>query len=248
MTPSFINSLRHFAAVACAVTMLLPCGAITAAETSVAQLDQFVLDSKFDEATSLARTLDEQSDSITDLTLPFARLARKLHQADEPKAAVEFYQRAVNASTQPAARNLSPNKVVAVRLAAGLVLVQNNTLAEAIDALRPTLSPSSGANDAQREMAVSIFLRIGASGLAKGSATTALEAYSIASKYAGQELKPTAMLGVAWATAIQNTQPLEAANKLAAFIDQYPDHADTSRAARACAECLRRAGRVSTLR
>ncbi len=133
---------------------------------------------------------------------------------------------------------------MAVRLAAGLVLVQNNSLVEAIDALRPTLLPDSGANDAQREMVVSIYLRIGASGLAKGSAVTALEAYSIALEHAGEQQKPTAMLGAAWATAVQNNQPLEAANKLAAFIDQYPDHADTSRAARACAECLKQAGRV----
>ncbi len=224
--------------------MLMLSGAITAAEASVAQLDQLVSDSKFDEATSLARTLDEQADSTTDLTLPFARLARKLQQANQLKAAAEFYQRAVDASTQPAAQDLSQSKIVAVRLAAGLVLLQINTLAEAIDALRPTLSPGSGANDAQREMAVSIYLRIGASGLAKGSAVTALEAYSIALEHAGQQLKPTAMLGAAWATAIQNNQPLEAAKKLAAFVDQYPDHADASRAARACAECLKRAGRV----
>lgn len=245
--PSLINSLRYFAAAACAVTMSLPCGALSAAEVSVAQLDQLLSERKFDEATTLARVLNEQSDSTTDLTLPFARLARKLQQANELEVAAEFYQRAVIASTQPAALDLSPNKVVAVRLAAGLVLLQNNknnTLDEAIDALRPTLSPGSGANEAQREMAVSIYLRIGAAGLAKGSAVIALEAYSIAMEHADQQLKPTAMLGAAWATAIQNTQPLEAARKLADFIDQYPDHADTSRAARACAACLEQAGRI----
>ena len=93
-------------------------------------------------------------------------------------------------------------------------------------------------------MAASFFLRIGAAGLATGDAVTAAEAYSIVLEHARESQKPTALLGVAWATAVQNNQPLEAAKKLAAFIEQYPDHADAARAARACAECLKQAGRI----
>lgn len=244
MMPSFNPVSRYVAALTCALTLGLPCAKLAAAEGSIAQLDQYILDGKLKEAKSLARSLDKQSDGSTDLTLPFARLARKLQQTDELKAAADFYQRAVDASTKPAAENLSQHKTAAVRLAAGLVLMQTHAMDEAIDVLRPTLSAGSGANESQRAMAVTILLRIGAAGLANGSATTAREAYSIALEHAGETEKATAMLGEAWATAIQNRQPVRAARKLAAFIEQYPQHADASRAARACAECLKQADRA----
>ena len=242
--PSFNPVSRYIAALTCAVMLGLPSGRLAAAEGSVAQLDRYILDGKLKEAKSLARSLEQQSDESADLTLPFARLARKLQQSNQLKAASDFYQKAVDASTRPAAENLSQNKTVAVRLAAGLVLVQTHALDDAIDALRPILSAGSGANDSQRAMAVTILLRVGSAGLANGSAATAREAYSIALEHAGETEQPTAMLGEAWATAIQNSQPVRAARKLAAFIEIYPDHADASRAARACAECLKQADRV----
>jgi len=242
MMPSFKPAFRFFGALACALA--LPLGQLAAAETSVTQLDQHISEGRMKEALSLARSLDQQADASIDLTLPFARLARKLQQTGELEAAAEFYQRAVDASTLPAAENLPKNKIVAVRLAAGMVLLQTHALDAAIESLRPTLLPDSGAAESQRAMAVTIFLRIGAAGLAKASPATAQKAYAIALAHADEIEKPTAMLGEAWATAIQNNEPAKAARKLADFTEQYPEHADASRAALACVECLKQAGRA----
>jgi TolA-binding protein len=43
--------------------------------------------------------------------------------------------------------------------------------------------------------------------------------------------------------AIERSEPLAAAQKLAGFVERYPDHADAPRASRAAAECLKQAGR-----
>ncbi len=185
-----------------------------------------------------------QSNESADLTLPLARFARTLQQANQLETAAEFFQRSVDASLRPAASKLAPQKSVLVRLAAGSVLSQTNKLTDAINVLRPTLSDESGASESQRQTAVSMFLRIGATALATGATATASEAYSLASKHADKKQQATAMLGDAWATAIRSDQPLDAARKLAAFVDRYPEHDDASRAARTCAECLKQAGRT----
>lgn len=210
----------------------------------LAQLDELIAKNQLDQAIEQGRKLDEQADAQTDTTLPLARLARKLQQSDRLKDSAEFYHRAVSASDRPAASQLASNKSIALRLAAGSVLAQTQNIDAALNALGPILGPESDASDAQRRFAVSICLQIGAHGLRTGAAVTAMQAYSIALEHADANQKPTAMLGAGWASAVQKNQPLDAAKRLADFIDRYPDHADASRAARACAECLRQADRV----
>lgn len=244
MMPSTIRILRCFV-VAIVITTFLSRAdnKAIAADATVAQLDQMVANKKLEDAIVLARQLDERPDVTTDLTLPLARLARELQKAKELDSAAEFYQRAVDALSRPAAAKLDSRKQVLVRLAAGSVLTQSGKLHEAVGALRPAIAAKSPASDSQRAAAVTICLRIGATALATGAVATASEAYSVALSNAKEDQIPTAMLGDAWATAVGSDRPLEAAKKLAAFIDQYPKHADASRASRACAECLKQAGR-----
>jgi TolA-binding protein len=237
------KSFQRLAAIACAALMLST-ATVVADDVSVKQLESLVSAGDIDSAVSVARSLDEQAASTIDLTLPLARFARALQKAKDLELAAEFYQRSVDASTKPKAAALAPEKTILIRLAAGSLLAQTNKLSEAIAVLRPMLDSDSSASDTQRQMAVSICLKIGALALSGGALSTTSEAYAVALAHADKNHRATAMLGDAWVTALQNTQPLAAAEKLSRFIDQYPQHADASRAARACAECFKRAGRV----
>ncbi len=243
MVPFTTKSIQHLAAIACAA-WLLTTATVIADDASVKQLDALVSAGDLESAVTVARSLDEQAASTIDLTLPLARFARALQRAEDLELAAEFYQRSVDACTKPETATLAPETTLLIRLAAGSLLAQTNKLSEAIVVLRPMLDSDSSASDAQRQMAVSICLRIGALALARGALSTTSEAYAVALAHAGENHRATAMLGDAWVTALRNTQPLAAAKKLSRFIDQYPQHADASRAARACAECFKRAGRA----
>ncbi|MGI9469937.1 MAG: tetratricopeptide repeat protein [Rubripirellula sp.] len=241
MTPFRIS--RTIIAFAIWMAAFVPSSICLGDDASVTQLDQLVAEQKWPESIALGRELAEQTDVAEDLTLPFARLARGLQNSGDLPTASEFYQRAVDASERPTAQQLGNAKIVLVRLAAASVLIQTQQLQESVAALRPTLAAESGASDAQRQMAVTIALRAGASSLAKGTIDVATEAYALALKHADERQTPTAMLGDAWTTAVQNGKPVDAARKLAEFVDRFPEHADAPRAARACAECLKQSER-----
>ncbi|MEM1068880.1 MAG: tetratricopeptide repeat protein [Planctomycetota bacterium] len=214
---------------------------VCADEAAVAHLDQLITGQRWEQAIPLARELDEQPNATTDLTLRLARIARSLQQRDQVAEAAEFYHRAVKASDRPAAGNLPPETAVLVRLAAASVLTQAKNWTAATDAVTPLLSEKSVATPAQRKIAVSILLKIGAGSLAKGAAAQSAEAYSVALAHADRDQQPTAMLGTAWASAIMRDRPAEAAEKLSAFLERFPKHEDASRAARACIECYKQA-------
>lgn len=227
-----------------AMSATLMVGRAAGQQSLADRLDGYIEQKDYDQAVQIGRELDEKHDETVDITLPLARLARELQQAGQLEQAAEFYKRSVEASAGPAAADLDPQKRLLVRLAAGAVLTQVNQLSEAIEALRPTLATDSGATEEQKEVAITVLLRIGATALAIGAPDIAAQAYGLASEHATGNQHATAMLGDAWAMAISRGEPLAAARKLADFIETYPDHADTSRAARACAECLKQAGRA----
>lgn len=210
----------------------------------IGQLDELLNQNQLEEAAEVGRQLDQQQDDATDVTLPLARLARALQQSGDLETAAEFYKRSVDASTRDSAAELDSQKKFLVRLAAGAVLTQVNQLSEAIATLEPTLLPEAAATDKQKEMVVTLLLRIGSTALAIGAPGIASQAFGLASEHASENQHATAMLGEAWAMAVERRDPLAAARKLASFIDRYPDHDDTHRAARACAECLKQAGRA----
>lgn len=212
-------------------------------ESSLGQLNDLVSQQNWSEASEVGRQLAEEGDATVDLTIPFARLARGLQTSGDLATASEFYQRAVDASGQPAAASLGAATVVMVRLGAGDALFQNQKLADALSVVRPTLTPEFGTAERQRQMAVSIVLRIASVALSKGTLDVATEAYALAITHANEQQMPTAMLGDAWTTAVQNRIPVEAARKLAAFVEKYPEHSDAPQATKAAAECLKQAGR-----
>ena len=230
-------------AILIALLMVGSFSSAVAQDTLLVQLEDLLQQASFDEAVKVGRRLDAEVEQGVDITLPLARLARALQQADRLELAADFYKRSVTASTRPAAEGLEIQKKVLVRLAAGAVLAQVNQLVEAIDVLQPTLDAESGATESQREMVVSVLLRVGATALATGIPNVASRAYGLASEHATGNQHATAMLGDAWAMAIERNDPVAAARKLASFIDRYPDHVDAPRAARACADCLKQAQR-----
>ena len=72
---------------------------------------------------------------------------------------------------------------------------------------------------------------------------TAYKAYTLVAEQVSEPLRSQALLGAATALAFEGKQPLQAAQQLAAFVDAYPKHPDAAWATRACANCLKDAGR-----
>ena len=169
----------------------------------VDQLDDLLNQNQLDQAAEIGRQLDALEDDQTDATLPLARLARALQQSGDMEAAAEFYKRSVDASTRASAAELEPQKKFLVRLAAGAVLTQVNQLSEAIETLEPTLAPEAELNDKQKEMVVTLLLRIGSTALAIGAPGIASQAFGLASEHASENQHATAMLGEAWAMAVE---------------------------------------------
>jgi TolA-binding protein len=230
------------AALAWFLFFLATVAMVRAEDPALQHLDRLVSGQQWDQAVLLARELDERDAIEFDLTLSLARLARSLQQQDRTTEAAEFFQRAVAASTRPTAAAVPPDTLVLIRLAAGSVLAQSRQWTPALDAVKPLLAEGSPATANQKQIAVSILLKIGSSTLAIGDAAQATEAYSVALAHADSTQKPTAMLGTAWATAIMGDRPLDAADQLSAFLRAFPEHDDAARATRACAECFKQAG------
>ena len=243
MKPTILSSSPFSKLIVPLVLVLsLAAGVPARCEDSVIQLDRYLQSEKWEQAAELARKLDEDSNVPSDLTLRHARLARALQNAGDLKRAAEFFQRSVLSLDRPQAASLNDDKRALVRLAAATVLKQSNQFSAAIKALAPVLQNKPSAS--QLRSAVEIYIQIGNAALASGSHVIAQESYAIAAQHADDEAAPTAMLGEGWALAIQGGNPLQAAKKLAAFIDRFPKHEDAARAARACAECLRQAKRT----
>jgi len=223
--------------------LVIPTLECRGSEEDAAQLDRLTAEENWDESIELARALAEVEDPTQDLTLSYARLARGLQNAGKLKLAAEFYQRSVDASELPVALHLSDEEKTLVRLAASDVLVESQQTAAAISVLEPVLKLDSTATDSQKQIAVWVLLRAGSTGLSRGSFMVAGEAYSHALQHADPQQRPMALLGDAWATAVQNEKSSEAVRKLANFVEQYPEHPDAPNAARGCAQCLKQMGR-----
>ncbi len=239
------RSLLRRAAV-CIALVCLPLvfpGRVLAADLSVSEIDRLITDGDLNAAAEVARQIDSSEPTSFDPTLVLARLAHAFQQAGKVQEAAEFYGRSITASGRPAAQSLSPDKMALVRLAAASVLIQTGQINDALDALVPTFAAGGGVADSHRQMATKLALRTGSAALTSADYKLAFRAYTLALDHASPQEKPVAMLGAAWAIALAGEQPVEAAKQLAAFIHAYPDHTDAARAARACAECLKQAGR-----
>ncbi len=216
----------------------------TEGDTTISEVDAAIATGDLVAAAKSARALDSAADPSIDLTMVMARLGRAFQKAGDLESATEFYTIAAFASEQPAAGSTSAEKLVFVRLAAAASMAQSGRLSDSLRILKTIADATSAATPAQVQSAATIGLQIGGAALADGNAAIAAEAYSIAASVADANQRPTAMLGAAWAIAISQQDPVEAAKKLALFVRDFPDHADAARATRACAECLRQAGRL----
>lgn len=253
---------RILSAVAIFALLLIPAREGRSAEGDAAKLDQLTSQKNWEASVKLARSITNEPAQNEDLTFALARLARGLQNAGKVQESTEFYQLAVNASETPLASGLSDSDKVLVRLAASEVMVQNQNIPQAIATLKPIMSPDSASSDSSnpsesttststafklteqhKKIAVWVLLRAGSASLSRGSYLDASTAYSIALSHSDQKQRPLALLGDAWATAVQNERSSDAVRKLANFVDQYPDHKDAPNAARGCAQCLKQLGR-----
>lgn len=217
-----------------------------AADTPMANvqtLERHIADGKLELASDLARELDDAPETESDLSLTLARLARALQQTDETESAAEFYRRAFQATQKPAAAKLPPKQITLIRLAAASTLLQAGEIDTAAESVASAFATPDEASKSQKRIAVEIALRIGSAAFATGDHATAITAYSFAAEHATQTNRPTAVLGAAWAQALEGKEPLLAAQKLAEFVKLFPQHSDAPRAARACAACLKNANR-----
>ncbi len=106
------------------------------------------------------------------------------------------------------------------------MLAQLKNFQSSVAAVAPVLEAADGVTEQQRKLAVNVCLQAGGRALAVGDATTASQAYAMAEQHADDSQQPTAMLGDAWAAVLRRDQPLEAAEKLENFCQQFPLHAE----------------------
>lgn len=224
-------------------TVLIPAQG-AAEDSKLAEIERQIADQQLTEAAERLRALDDGDQaSQTDLTFTLARLARALDASGDPGASDEFYRRSVRATTRSPAESTPIDQVNLVRLAASRHFLQGGDHTEAFTVLAPVLDAESETVDAQVQFAVKLLLQIGAAALAEADHAAASKAYSLAASHGSQSEQSTALLGAAWSIALEGNRPLDAAKQLAAFVEDFPGHDDAPRAARACAACLKKAGR-----
>ena len=95
---------------------------------------------------------------------------------------------------------------------------------------------------AQLRFATRLLLSIGASALAKRDAVTAADAYDMALGLVEPKDLATASLGAAWAATLDSSRRSQAAKKLLAFAERFPEHADAAKATRVSANCWAETG------
>lgn len=226
----------------CVVLLWTPVSAC-ASDLSIADIDRMITAGELDKAATAAKKIDADGAASVDTTLVMARLARSFAQAGQNGRAAEFYMRSIDATARPAAAALAVEKVRLVRLAATSALLQTGQIEKALEVVTPTVAEKAELSESHRRMTTQLCLRIGSAAFAAKDHSSALKAYNLVEEIGRGDQKTIASLGAAWATALTGQQPVEAARRLAAFVEAHPDHSDAARATRACAECLKQAGR-----
>ncbi len=235
--------------IAIAVSGLTLCGGESLAGESkdaLANINQLLTAGKIGQAAQELRQLDDvmksgQAATEVDLTFPLAITARGFEQANNLADAAEFYQRSVMASGRESAKQLPGQKLTLIRLAASSTLARAANYQAALDALEPLFDVPENVSDQQRKLLIQLCLHVGSESLSASQPAIAERAYDLASKHAPDQDRGTAMLGAGWAAAMQQSKPQAAAEKLAAFVEQFPTHDDAPRAAALVVTCLRQA-------
>jgi TolA-binding protein len=238
------RACRWLRTIALLCSTMLTSAWVRAEDSTIAEIQRQIADQQLSDAAERLRALDDGDEaSQIDLTFTLARLARALDASGDASASDEFYRRSVRATARPPAESMPSAQVNLVRLAASRHFLQSGDHTEAFTALAPVLEPESDAVESKKQFAVKVLLQIGAAALADADYAAASKAYELAASHGSESDKSTAMLGAAWSVALEGDRPLDAAKKLAAFVEKFPEHDDAPRAARACAACLKKAER-----
>ncbi len=219
-------------------------------EPTLAEVNQLLATGRIGQAAESLRAMDDaikegRASGQTDLTFPLAITARAFERANNLQDASEFYQRSVAAAVRESAKDLPPEKLYAVRLAAASTLARNGNQEAALDSLQPLLQSSAKLSEPRKKIALQICLHLGSQWLSANKPVLAERAYDLAAEHGNHDHRATAMLGAGWAAAMQPSKPEAAAKKLAEFIEAFPGHADAPRAASLQVTCLRQAGSIS---
>ena len=212
--------------------------------TDLGTLNQMIRDGDIKGAANLARSLDDKAPEAIDLSIPLAQIARQFQIKGKSDQSTDFYTRSLKSLQRPAAKNLPKTSAIVVRLAAASAFIADSQFEQATGAIVAVFEDSKAMTDAQRSLSVDLCLSIGSEALKANRTDLAFQVYGFAAKYGAESQKSTGMLGAAWAAAMAENQPEQAARMMAKFIESYPKHPEASRASRVCATCLKQAGRI----
>ena len=181
--------------------------------------------------------------SDVDTTLMLMQVARGFQKSGDNETAAKLCKRAIKASKRPAADSLTAKQNALVQLAAGTTLFKAGNLSDATEALADSINPDAALNNAQQKVATKLLIQIGGKALKNKNVELATNAYGHAAENGVKDLRATAMLGKGWALASDGKDHPNAAQVLNDFVQEYPDHPDTARAAVVCARCWQKSYR-----
>lgn len=209
------------------------------------QINQLIRDGKNTEAAEALKQLDDAIKSgvaaESDLTVPLAIVARGFEQTKDWSTASALYQRSLAAARRPSASELPEGKIALIRLAASSAFVRTDDFESALQILNSLLAADGLLNEQQTQIAVEMCLHMGSQSLSNTNVGLAQEAYGLAAKNGSDESKATAMLGEGWALAMSQEDPVNAAQHLKSFVEEFPAHQDAALATALRVDCLRQA-------
>jgi TolA-binding protein len=215
-------------------------------DSELAEINRALSSGDADLAAKTARqsaALSTASQPSLDAVRTMARLASAMRKAGDLEAAAEFFDIAIQHETL-AATGLDPSRLtLPLHLAAISVYVKQQDDTRVLRSLAVVASASHDLTERQQAAVTDIAFQMGRTLLSGGHPKLASQAYHHAADLCTDQQRATATLGIAWASVVEGSKPVEAAQRLSDFVQQYPEHADAPQATLMCARCLRQAGK-----
>ncbi|WP_197231509.1 tetratricopeptide repeat protein [Novipirellula artificiosorum] len=204
----------------------------------VAKLNQHIREGETAAAAALARQLDEAAPLNVDLSLSLAQIARASQSLGDHESASDLFRRACAALDRPAAGQMAAETASLIRLSAAWLFVKTHQVDDAITALETSLADAAVMTVPQKQGAVDLCLELGDYCLHHNRTDVASKAYELAMAHTPSEKRAKPMLGAAFSAALAGDRPIEAANRMLAFVDAFPTHPDAANSLRAGITCL----------
>lgn len=221
-------------------------GSASDVDTELAEINRALSSGDVNAAAQTARqsaALSTASQPSSQAVRTMARLASAMRKSGDLEAAAEFFDIAIHYETL-AATGLEPSRLtLPLHLAAISVYVKQQDAGRVLRSLEVIAGASHDLTKGQQTEVTKIAFQLGRTLLSSGQPKMASEAYQHAADLCIDQQIATAKLGMAWASVVDGSDPLDAARRLGDFVQQYPDHPDAPQATLMCARCLRQAGK-----